>query len=186
MKVNDMDILSAIITIAIWAFIGTAIKRNAKGKKDASVPRRPGQPPVTAAKSISSAAKSAVPAAPSAKDQDAAPKEAKARFEKVKRAYTPVTVPKQEGEGTDVSRKGHVVQPASVPGAHVHEETSLTGFKPCPGEKAPARKEPAPAEKNVPASVPAPEPSFSFAFTREEALRAIVYSEILGKPKALR
>ena len=182
-----MDIISAIFTILIWVFIGSAVK-NAKRKNDSrKQPPRNMQQQAAAPKPITQPTVQK-PAAAVAKDPETTRREARAKFEKTKSAYTPVTLPKMEGEGSDVSNKGHTVQPSFAPGAHAHEETSISGFKPCPPEKAPVIKNPAPKPAPAPATAfaPAPAPAVSYAFTKEEAIRAIVYSEILAKPKALR
>ena len=182
-----MDILSAIITIFIWVFIGKAIKNRQQSRRSAShpvgTPAAPAQP--VARKAAAAAQKAAAPV------QRTPVKEVKTGKEKAKGAYSPVVVPP---ETHPAQEHKHTVQPSFEPGAHAHEETSMTGFKECPPETKPAAKKPAPAAKPVPApqpapvpaAAPAPAPLFSFAFTKEDAVRAIVYSEILAKPKALR
>ena len=175
-----MDILSILIMIGLWAFISAAAKKNKQQRNSSRQSRPTGNTAPAAAPRRN--AQAAAPAKPRQTTVD----EAKKRLEKAKSVYTPVTAPKAEGEGSDVSSKEHTVRPSFAPGAHAHEETSMTGFKSCPPEKTAAAKKPvaAPvAEPAVPVSAP---PVPAFAFTREEAIRAIVYSEILSKPKALR
>lgn len=195
-----MDILSVIIMIAIWTFIGSAAKKAKKRASDVQRPKKtiaqqmedgakPGPAPVKPAQKMNGAPAPKAPA-PAAKSREAAAREAKARLEKTKGIYTPVTVPntapKAAPKHMPEEEHGHTVRPSFEPGAHAHEETSLSGFAPCPPEKTPEKKEPAPAPAAAPVSAPAAAPAFSFAFTKEETLRAILYSEILGKPKALR
>ena len=73
---------------------------------------------------------------------------------------------------------GHVVEATSL-GGHTHMETSITGVESCP--------EPHGTPVTVqaqPAAAPATQAGFTFDAT---AMRnAIIYSEILAKPKALR
>jgi len=87
------------------------------------------------------------------------------------REYTPVV----SFEG---SVPGHTVAPFTET-AHIHQETSMTGFAPCP-----PRAEGSAGNAKVPAqSAPASVPLLSFG--GQEAARGFLYSEILGKPKAL-
>lgn len=76
----------------------------------------------------------------------------------------------------------HVVKPMTE-SSHAHTESSMGGGHTCPPEpSAPAVKRPAPVCAESEPRVPLPK----LGFTRDELVKGILYSEILGKPKALR
>lgn len=66
----------------------------------------------------------------------------------------------------------HVVTTSFASG-HAHQETSMTGDVPCPPEQATA------------IAVESSEQRIAALLNAGDALRGIVYAEILGKPKAL-
>ncbi len=69
----------------------------------------------------------------------------------------------------------HVVAP-SFGKKHAHTESSMTGFEECPPEQAHVElKEEA-----------APQETAGLSFAGQEIIKAMLYSEILSKPKALR
>lgn len=175
MQVYDMDIISAIIMIAIWGLIGSSIKKAKQRAQAARKPFTPSQVDEVVLSEVNAAKKASQTSSP-----DETVRAARLRFETAKAAYA---APMVEGNGADVRNKAHVAQPSFAPGAHAHEETSMSGFKSCPTEKRPKSKK-TPVQTTVPA--PAPAPAAAVSFTREETLRAIIYSEILARPKALR
>ncbi|MDO4567335.1 MAG: zinc ribbon domain-containing protein [Clostridia bacterium] len=70
----------------------------------------------------------------------------------------------------------HVVRPAVGGAAHAHTESSMTGIVDCP-----------PALDLDAVRVEVEEPAAqAFSLSKDELVRGIVLSEILGKPKALR
>ena len=69
----------------------------------------------------------------------------------------------------------HVVAP-SFGKKHAHTESSMTGFEECPPEQAHVElKEEATLQETA-----------GLSFAGQEIIKAILYSEILSKPKALR
>ena len=188
-----MSALSSLLLVGIYiALIVSAKKRKQQRRNASARPAAPKQSPFDMF--------------PETEDQA---KETGARLERDRKmnaaeaASTPKTAGTHparaasapEGEGSSVRNEAHTVRPSFEPGAHAHEETSMTGFTPCPPGSVPARKpvkkrepaqKPASAPVSAPVSAPAPAAALSFAFTKEDTLRAILYSEILSKPKALR
>lgn len=87
-----------------------------------------------------------------------------------------------EGEGSKEGRsrykQGHTVKPFTE-ADHLHTESSMTGAEPCPPDAdAYAHAAPRPAAaaaSDIPLSI-----------TGDELRRAVIYSEILGKPKGRR
>ena len=76
-------------------------------------------------------------------------------------------------------RYTHVVT-STLEGGHTHTESSMTGEEACPPPKAVVQK---------PAAVQTPSPAPAGAlldFHPNNVVQGILYSEILGKPKALR
>lgn len=124
-----------------------------------SAPRtRTAQPPVTRQKTMPSAAFAAEEKPP------------------VKTAPVAPRVAQQGGSGLT-----HTVK-STFEGGHAHEETSMTGFSDCPPEKEAHGAEPRVAVQ--PAE--APETPLVPVFTPADTVRAVIFSEILSKPKALR
>ena len=162
-----MEALSGLFAILVWVFIFNTIKKKVVKPQNNGKRGNPAVPDTREfpTKNVTGGIPVQGSASPVENRQPAG------------RAYVPVSAPKEEGEGSFVRNKGHVVEPLSD---HAHQETSMTGFSECPPEKAHAEK-----NESVPAA-PAAVPVGSFAFTREETVRAIVLSEILSKPKALR
>lgn len=157
-----MEGISALIMICLWAFVISAAKN--KTKRNASAAKKRAESVPIGGKLPGQRVSAAAPVQPR-------PQTAK--------TPAPARAAKSEGEGSRVAGTVHTVRPLSD---HAHEETSLTGFTDCPPEEiAEEKQEHVPAASaGEPASVP------SYAFTREDTVRAIVFSEILSKPKALR
>lgn len=113
-----------------------------------------------------------------------------------------------EAPTVTVGTSGHIARPATE-SDHVHTESSLTGFTQCPPQTSAAAKRTGTPAKVPPKAAPkttlrAPDrgslepaavttvsagaaPAFgALRFDAETARNAIIYAEVLGKPKALR
>ena len=77
-------------------------------------------------------------------------------------------------------RYSHVVQ-STLEGGHTHTESSLTGEEPCPPPKAVAQKQPETGKSPAVNTGESP----LLTFQTNSVLQGVLYSEILGKPKAL-
>lgn len=158
-----MQIVPALVMIAIWLAVSAAArKKNNASSKRGNAPHKPAFESRTEQKAPEKPA-NAAPTMP--------------KF--VSDAFFPL-----QEEGGEATAGKHTVQVSFAPGAHAHEETSMQGFEECPSVPSAKKpeKQPAPAAAAAPQTVPQP----AFAFSKEEAVRAIVYAEIFTKPKALR
>lgn len=75
----------------------------------------------------------------------------------------------------------HVVKPLTE-SHHSHVESSISGVS----AACDVQDDPVPVEEDAYRIEEAAAPAYSFSFDRNAAVQAILYSEILGKPKALR
>ena len=88
--------------------------------------------------------------------------------------------------GARVGMSGHVVRPANE-ADHIHTESSITGFEDCPPaeHERGVKKQPEASGRETQRIGTVPVYG-ALRFDAEMARNAIIYSEVLGKPKALR
>ena len=116
----------------------------------------------------------------------AKPSAAPSKFPPVSPSQRPAKAPqKPQTKSTAPSyggtpRYSHVVQ-STLEGGHTHTESSLTGEEPCPPPKAVAQKQPETGKSPAVNTGESP----LLTFQTNSVLQGVLYSEILGKPKAL-
>ena len=161
-----------LLQIGFWWFLIKIIKTAAsKAKKAANEQGKQGSAP--AAQPVSK------PAAQPVSKPAAAPKPAtvskRLQQDDHARRTAPVTPRPKPAVVTEGNPKPHVVAP-SFGKKHAHTESSMTGFEDCAPELS--HVEPAAEAETLESS--------ELSFAGKDIIKAMVYSEILSKPKALR
>ena len=161
-----------LLQIGFWWFLIKIIKTAAnKSKKAANEQGKPGSE--ASARPVS---KPASPPRPTTVSRDRTATSPRLKQDDYARKSAPVTPRPKPTVSTEGSSSPHVVAP-SFGKKHAHTESSMPGFEEC---------EPEPVASAVHVEeTQAPEtPELSFA--GREIIKAMLYSEILSKPKALR
>ena len=163
-----------LLQIGFWWFLFRIIRAAVnKGKKAANEQRKPGA--AQSAQPVSKpAAKPAAPSKPAvpAKERPVLSPRLQ-QDENARKASS--AVPRPRTVAAEGNPKPHVVAP-SFGKNHAHTESSMTGFEECEPESA--HVEPAAEAETLESS--------ELTFTGKEIIKAMLYSEILSKPKALR
>ncbi len=157
-----------LLQIGFWWFLIKIIKTAAnKSKKAANEQGKPSSD--ASARPVS---KPASPPRPTTVSRDRPVTSPRLKQDDYARKSAPVTPRPKPTVSTEGNSSPHVVTP-SFGKKHAHTESSMTGFEECPPEPVHA------------VHVEEPEtPELSFA--GREIIKAMLYSEILSKPKALR
>ena len=164
------ELLVVLLQIGFWVFLIRIIRSAAnKGKKAAEEQRK--------AASASSPQPAAKPAAspmhaPAPKERHGTTPRLR-QDDHARRAAS--AAPRPTAVAADANPEPHVVEP-SFGKKHAHTESSMTGFEECAPE--PSHIKPAAEEETL--------ESPELTFAGKEIIKAMLYSEILSKPKALR
>lgn len=159
-----------LLQIGFWWFLFRIIKSVAnKAKQAANEQKKPGS-----AAPAQPAPKPAASPRPSVSAKDRTAVSPRLQQDDYARRAAPV-VPRPRTVAMEGNPEPHVVAP-SFGKKHAHTESSMTGFEECPPEQAHVElKEEA-----------APQETAGLSFAGQEIIKAMLYSEILSKPKALR
>ena len=160
-----------LLQIGFWWFLIKIIKTAAnKSKKAAKEQGKPGSD--ASARPVS---KPASPPRPTTVSRDRPVTSPRLKQDDYARKSAPVTPRPKPMVSTEGNSSPHVVTP-SFGKKHAHTESSMSGFEECPPEPVHAVHVEEPETPETP----------ELSFAGREIIKAMLYSEILSKPKALR
>ena len=175
-----------ILLIVVLGIVSSIASKKRKEEMKKKAEQRPGYPPQhspygqkTASPKTATASRPSKPVSPAVPNKKPTPGvDSKWPWPTAAERAQGKTKPAPSGNYGGTPRYTHVVT-STLEGGHTHTESSMTGEESCP-PPTPAAQHPAAAVQT-----PAANAGTLLSFQTNSVLQGVLYSQILGKPKAL-